>query len=264
MEWVKLIATPAYFHDGALLRAGEAAEVLFCRALAHSGFTESKGRIDKTVLPLLVPSRAQARAEALVREGLWLDEGTHYLIRSWDKWQDEHDAAAVRKAQDRERKRRKRAEDRGRASGDMSAGQSADVPPDTSEPRPESPPLDREGEGETERTSGQPAAPPRLDVEQVCSAVVSAEAAKGSKKPLVTEAWRTQARLMLDADKRELAEVLNVIEWTRDHQFWRANVRSVPKLREQFDTLRLQRLSEIEKRRLVSGEYREVAVRTDW
>lgn len=112
MEWVKLAAVPSYYHDGALLRAGEAAEVLFCRALAHCGSVESEGRVDKTVLPLLVPSKPQARADALVREGLWLDEGTHYRIRSWEKWQDQHDVAAERRRKDRERQRERRKKQR--------------------------------------------------------------------------------------------------------------------------------------------------------
>jgi hypothetical protein len=126
----------------------------------------------------------------------------------------------------------------------------------------------------TKRTSGKPDAPSRLDVEQVCAAVVNAEIAKGSKKPTVTDAWRSQARLMLDADRRSLAEVLAVIEWARDHRFWRANVRSVPKLREQFDTLRLQRETDLARfgrdrngRPLAATsplDVREVAVRTDW
>jgi len=105
VEWVKLYATPPYYLDGALLRAGEAAEVLFCRALAHCGNTETRGRVDKAVVPLLTPTKPAARAAALVREQLWLDEGDHYVIRSWGRLQDEHDAAAVKRAQDRDRQR---------------------------------------------------------------------------------------------------------------------------------------------------------------
>lgn len=115
MEWVKLAAVPAYYIDGSILRAGEAAEVLFCRGLAHCGNVESAGLIDKTVLPMLVMSKASQRADALVREGLWLDEGTHYRVRSWDKWQDAHDVAAETRRKDRERQRehRKRAREAG-------------------------------------------------------------------------------------------------------------------------------------------------------
>jgi hypothetical protein len=112
MEWVKLYATPPYYLDGALLRAGEAAEVLFCRALAHCGNAETRGRVDKATVPMLTPRQPMARAAALVREGLWSDEGTHYLIRSWGRLQDEHDAAALRRAQDRDRQRDKRQRER--------------------------------------------------------------------------------------------------------------------------------------------------------
>lgn len=115
MEWVKLAAVPSYYLDGALLRAGEAAEVLFCRALAYCGSVESAGVVDKTVLPLLVPLKPQARASALVREGLWIDEGAVYRIRSWDRWQDEHDVAAEKRRKNRERQREYR---RTRRQGD--------------------------------------------------------------------------------------------------------------------------------------------------
>jgi hypothetical protein len=138
MEWVKLLAVPSYYIDGALLRAGEAAEVLFCRGLAYCGSVESGGIIDKTVLPMIIPSKPQPRADALVREGLWLDEGAHYRVRSWDKWQDEHDAAAERRRKDRERKRGKR------------RGLSADVPRTESGRSAESPQLDVEGERDVE------------------------------------------------------------------------------------------------------------------
>lgn len=146
MEWVKLVATPAYYHDGSLLRAGEAAEVLFCRALAHCGNVESGGLVDKSVVPLLAP-RSGARAKALVREGLWIDEGTHYRIRSWDKWQDEHDAAAERRRKDRDRKRDARRTVR---------GQSADSPRDVSGESAESPALDRDVDRESPTDSARP------------------------------------------------------------------------------------------------------------
>lgn len=148
MEWVKLLAVPAYYVDGALLRAGEAAEVLFCRGLAYCGGVESGGRIDKAVLPMIVPAKAQARADALVREGLWLDQGDHYLVRSWEKWQDEHDAAAERRRKDRDRKRVKRRTER---------DASADSPRDASAQGAECRALDVEVD--VEREEEQPATP---------------------------------------------------------------------------------------------------------
>jgi hypothetical protein len=117
MEWVKLAAIPPYYLDSALLRAGEAAEVLFCRALAYCGSVESAGRVNKLVLPMLVRSKPQERADALVSEGLWLDDGDAYVIRSWATWQDEHDRAAARRKRDRDRQRQYRAERRRRDDG---------------------------------------------------------------------------------------------------------------------------------------------------
>ena len=60
------------------------------------------------------------------------------------------------------------------------------------------------------------------------------------RTPRVTAAWRTQARLMIDRDGRTVEEITRIIDWAEGNDFWRANVLSVPKLRQKFDTLRLQ------------------------
>jgi hypothetical protein len=146
VEWVKLSAVPAYYHDPALLRSGEAAEVLFCRALAHCGSVESAGIIDKNVLPLLCPTKPQARADALVREGLWLDEGAHYRIRSWDKWQDQHDVAAEKRRKDRERQREYR-----RRSRDGNPETSREMSRDSHGDKRDSHSLEGDREGDREK-----------------------------------------------------------------------------------------------------------------
>lgn len=105
-------------------------------------------------------------------------------------------------------------------------------------------PADLGSKGAREQGADAVGDPPRIDVEQVCQAVVASEVAKGNKKPSITKAWRNDARLMLDSDDRPLAEVLDLIAWTTDHKFWRSNIRSVPKLREKYDTLRLQKADE--------------------
>jgi len=45
---------------------------------------------------------------------------------------------------------------------------------------------------------------------------------------------------MLDRDGRTEEHVRAVIDWCQDDTFWKANILSMPKLREQFDRLRLQ------------------------
>ena len=106
IEWFKV--SSGFYRDTALLRAGEAAEVLFVRALGYCMEHETGGRVEAEVLPYLVPTRAQPRANRLVSEGLWDVVPGGFQVRSWDKWQSHGDALAERKRADRERQKRRR------------------------------------------------------------------------------------------------------------------------------------------------------------
>ncbi len=120
MEWCRL--TTNFYLDGAVLRAGEAAEVLFLRCIAYSGAQETRGLIPKHVLPMLTPTKTQARVAALLCEELLVDEGAHVRLRSWDRHQEQLDAESERRRKDRERK----ADERRRVRG-LSADVSADA-----------------------------------------------------------------------------------------------------------------------------------------
>ena len=85
-----------------------------------------------------------------------------------------------------------------------------------------------------------PIAEHRPDVDAVCDAMAASVQRRTGRTPRVTTAWRTQARLMIDRDGRTVDEITRVIDWAEGNDFWRANVLSVPKLRQKFDTLRLQ------------------------
>ena len=80
----------------------------------------------------------------------------------------------------------------------------------------------------------------RFDVQRICDHLASAVAAIGSKRPVITKGWLDAARLMLDKDGRTEAEVIGAIDWCQSDEFWRANILSLPKLREKYDQLRLQ------------------------
>ena len=81
---------------------------------------------------------------------------------------------------------------------------------------------------------------PRPDVDAVCDAMAASVQRRTGRAPRITATWRTQARLMIDRDGRTVEEIARVIDWAEGNDFWRANVLSVPKLRQKFDTLRLQ------------------------
>lgn len=79
----------------------------------------------------------------------------------------------------------------------------------------------------------------RPDVDRLCTLLADHVEANGSKRPTVTKAWRTAARLLLDRDGRTEDQVTRAITWSQNDDFWRSNVLSMPTLRKQYDRLRL-------------------------
>lgn len=88
-------------------------------------------------------------------------------------------------------------------------------------------------------TEGLHGVTPRLDVERLCSRLADAIQANGSKRPPVGSAWRDACRLMIDKDGHTEAQISRAIDWCQADEFWRANILSMPKLRQQYDKLRL-------------------------
>jgi hypothetical protein len=80
----------------------------------------------------------------------------------------------------------------------------------------------------------------RADVEHLCDHLADRIAANGSKRPVIGKRWRDAARLMIDSDGRTEQQIHAAIDWCQDSEFWRANILSMPKLREKYDQLRLR------------------------
>ena len=79
----------------------------------------------------------------------------------------------------------------------------------------------------------------RPDVEKICDHLADRIVANGSKRPVITGGWRTEARLLIDKDSRTVDQVIKAIDWCQTDSFWRTNILSMPKLREKYDQLRL-------------------------
>lgn len=62
----------------------------------------------------------------------------------------------------------------------------------------------------------------------------------GSKRPTIGKGWLDAERLLLERDGRDPGEAERLIRWCQSDEFWRGNVLSMPKFREQYDRLRLQ------------------------
>lgn len=82
----------------------------------------------------------------------------------------------------------------------------------------------------------------RDDVERLCTHLADRIEANGSKRPAIGKKWHDAARLMLDLDGRTERQIHNMIEWCQNNEFWRSRIMSMPKLREKYDSLRLQAL----------------------
>ncbi|HZQ33702.1 MAG TPA: hypothetical protein VFB19_18470 [Mycobacterium sp.] len=105
--YAKLSAT--YYRDDAVLRAGEAAELLFARGLAFCAESPGNGYITDMQVTHVIGvglKKLDARVETLVREELWTRVDGGYLVRSWLKWNRSAEQMSMDRKNDRERKAR--------------------------------------------------------------------------------------------------------------------------------------------------------------
>jgi hypothetical protein len=243
VDWVKLASR--YYLDQAIANVDADTEVLFTRSLAYAGDQETGGFVPAGMLPALCRRRRyEACADALVAVGLWLPARGGYQIRTWQEWQLELEAITRRRSADRERKRRERERENGTSrdtvnkrkdleegTEDQLSGMSRDMSAECPPPR---------EERVRTTTSKDVVGDVRGDVLRLCSRLADRIEANGSKRPAVTSRWHDAARLMLDRDGRTESQVTSAIDWSQDHEFWRSNILSMPKLREKYDQLRLQ------------------------
>jgi hypothetical protein len=80
----------------------------------------------------------------------------------------------------------------------------------------------------------------RDDVDQLVTRLCDRLRENDVKIPGGLTAWRKQARLLLDRDKRDLTQALRLIDWATGHHFWNSNIQSMPKFREKYDQLLAQ------------------------
>lgn len=88
----------------------------------------------------------------------------------------------------------------------------------------------------------------REDVDRLCVYLADRVERNGSLRPNIGKKWRDAARLMLDNDHRTEDQVRRCIDWCQSNEFWRKNVMSMPKLRAQYDRLRMD--ADDERRRM--------------
>lgn len=98
-----------YYKDDALMRAGERAELLYCRGLAFCADVLSDGFISDLQLTALVGvnlAGVKARAKALCDADLWIrdSEAGGYWVASWLNWNLSRDQIGANLKADADRK----------------------------------------------------------------------------------------------------------------------------------------------------------------
>lgn len=176
-------------------------------------------------------------AAELVAAGLWDETPEGYQFHDWSEYQPLR-ASIVEE--------RRRAQERMRAV----RAKSKDVRPNEERTAAE---RSTERSENFERSSATPTRPipsrpdqtpegvvgaARADVDRLCALLVELMRSNGDRVPTVTQAWKTEARLLLDRDGRDLEAAEGLMRWALADTFWKGNVRSLPKFRSRYDQLR--------------------------
>lgn len=184
---------------------------------------------------LRMTGATQEDAALLFDAGLWIDGPSAGKAEVHDYLQHQRSAAEVKGASEKA----KRA-----ASARWDASSNASGMPDAMLPASESamPREEREEREETSSSEVADATPDkqRDDVERLCQHLANSIEDRGAKKPTITKAWRTSARLLLDKDGYTEQQVVWLIDRSAADDFWSANILSMPKLREKADQLKLK------------------------
>lgn len=221
----------SYFYDDAILEAGEQAELLFVRTLAFLSSSASDGFVTELQMQRVIGAglrRVPERVRKLHEVGLISTVTGGYLVRSWNKWNRSAEDIGKFLKRDRERKARNSAEKDTNSTRNPAGIHTDSAPQITTQQV-------------TTQHSNSAVAEIRPEVLRLCNILADLIADNGSPRPNIGKGWLDAARLMIDNDKRPIAEALSLIQWCQAHHFWKANILSMPTFRSKYDQLRLQR-----------------------
>jgi hypothetical protein len=253
MAWAKL---DDGLHDhpkvDAMLEAdelrGAAALGLWTAMLSYSSDQLTDGYITRRAVLRVLPEHGLELAAVLVTHGLWKAVDGGWRISGYLDRNPSGDEVRKRRSAEAERKAAARANGRSaRTSGGTAGDVRPDGPPDvrreSSEPSGDpvpSRPVPSQVSADALTSRGE--ARERGDVVQLCRLLAELVRGNDPKAKVApdSERWRDAARLLVDRDGRTVDEIERVMRWALADEFWRANVLSMPKLRQQFDVLVLK------------------------
>lgn len=90
------------------------------------------------------------------------------------------------------------------------------------------------------------------DVVRLCRLLALLVSQNGHKVGEIGKVWWSACERLMRLDGYTVEQIEIIIRWSTSNEFWSANIRSMPKLREKFSTLRAQRNTELSKKQKTS------------
>lgn len=206
----------------------------------------------------LTPAIAKNTVRKLVDAGLWSEADGGYWVHDYLEYQASKEQieagresnAARQKAWRERRKAEREAEKKGQSNADRNGVTNAShngAVTGAPNPNPKEEEVLRtssseDPSGHTDDDSSNDDTNRREDVERVCAQLRQRVINNGkpAHRVMITQGWRTSARLLIDRDGVSEDKIIRAIDWVQDHDFWHSRVRSMPKLREKYFELRDQ------------------------
>ena len=159
MTWVKL--DDSFISHPKIVQLSHKSIVLHIAGLSHCAVQLTDGIISKAAMPAVLGAARVTKAaiKDLIEHGVWLDQGEHYKIHDYLKYQESRETVLNRREAATERKRRSRAEsqrDYQRESHRESQAESHDTRPDPTRNSPSPQNLPSSSSRRVDTTMGDP------------------------------------------------------------------------------------------------------------
>lgn len=99
-----------------------------------------------------------------------------------------------------------------------------------------------------------------VEVRRLCDLLASAVRANGHRVETVGVRWWQACERLMRIDGYTSQQIEWMIRWATSDEFWAANIRSMPKLREKFSTLKAQAMRQAQRRQQQSPTERAASV----
>lgn len=236
--WIRL--DDGFASHPKLLRCDAEARWLYIAGLCHAARYLTDGHLLSTDAINLAArlKRPKVAIRQLVSAGLWEKVTDGFVVHDYLTYNPSRKQIEAQRAETRDRVQAWR--DRTRSGNTVTSERVTPLQASRNAVTNSSPvhvPSSIREEGNNTRES-EPSPDPRA--EQLCKTMQELIGQR-AKRPTITKGWLDEARRLLDIDNRPLDEALTLMRWAAEDAFWRPNVLSIPKFREKYDTLKLQR-----------------------